>query len=151
MYVIIKYILNGFFEDNSLYKDFNEVFDINPNRGYLLPHEKKIIKITYNSINENYYNITILCQIKNGPMYPLKIIAGYSEIKYSINKKILEYNIHYKTIGEDIITLQNILSFESTLLLGLLSMFLFNSFFPFIYNCLLFVYSILSFGSSFIE
>ncbi|KAI4836832.1 hypothetical protein MKS88_004637 [Plasmodium brasilianum] len=102
-----KVYFKWFFEENNIYKNFSEVFNIHPNRGYLLPQEKKIITITYNSINENYYNINILCHIKNGPMYTLKLIAGYSDIKYKINKKELNYNIHYKSIGEDFLTIHN--------------------------------------------
>ncbi|CRG94636.1 conserved Plasmodium protein, unknown function [Plasmodium gallinaceum] len=102
-----KVYFKWYFEENNINKNFNEVFNINPSKGYLLPSEKKLITVTYNSINENYYNINSLCEIKNGPVYPLKLIAGYSEIKYSINKKELNYYVHYKSIGEDFLTIQN--------------------------------------------
>ncbi|SBS97167.1 hypothetical protein, conserved, partial [Plasmodium ovale curtisi] len=102
-----KIYFKWFFEENNTYRNFNEVFNVSPSKGYLLPLEKKVITVTYNSINENYYNINILCHIKNGPIYPLKLIAGYSDIKYTISKTQLNYNTHYKYIGEDFITINN--------------------------------------------
>ncbi|EAA21034.1 rhoptry protein [Plasmodium yoelii yoelii] len=102
-----KVYFKWFFEENNLYEGFSNAFMVNPSRGYLLPFEKKLITITYNSINDNYYNVNMLCSVKNGPVYSLKLIAGYSDIKYTINKKELNFNSHYKAITEDIITIHN--------------------------------------------
>ncbi|CAD2111083.1 conserved Plasmodium protein, unknown function [Plasmodium vinckei] len=102
-----KVYFKWFFEENNLYEGFSNAFVVNPSKGYLLPFEKKLITITYNSINDNYYNVNMLCSVKNGPVYSLKLIAGYSDIKYVINKKELNFNSHYKSITEDIITIQN--------------------------------------------
>ncbi|KJP87746.1 hypothetical protein AK88_02641 [Plasmodium fragile] len=102
-----KVYFQWFFEENNMYANFNQVFNIIPHRGFLLPYEKKQITLTYNSINESYYNVNVLCQIRNGPIYPLKLIGGYSDIKYSINKRELNYDLHYKSVGEDFITIQN--------------------------------------------
>ncbi|SCM03868.1 conserved Plasmodium protein, unknown function [Plasmodium chabaudi chabaudi] len=102
-----KVYFKWFFEENNIYEGFSNAFVVTPSKGYLLPLEKKLITITYNSINDNYYNVNMLCSVKNGPVYSLKLIAGYSDIKYVINKKELNFNSHYKAISEDIITIQN--------------------------------------------
>ncbi|EUD69485.1 hypothetical protein C922_00348 [Plasmodium inui San Antonio 1] len=102
-----KVYFQWFFEENNMYPNFNQVFNIIPHRGFLLPYETKQITLTYNSINETYYNVNVLCQIRNGPVYPLKLIGGYSDIKYSINKRELNYDMHYKSVGEDLLTIQN--------------------------------------------
>ncbi|VWU51639.1 conserved protein, unknown function, partial [Hepatocystis sp. ex Piliocolobus tephrosceles] len=101
-----------FDEKNRMYKNvsagIDNVFNINPSKGYLLPLEKKNIIVTFASTSsENYYNINMICQVKNGAMYNLKLLAGHSDIVYSINKTELNYDIHYKSIGEDIITIHN--------------------------------------------
>ena len=82
--------------ENSKLEDFkqqtgnapiNEVFDILPLSGYLLPEETQNIEFIFNALGQQQrrYKTTAICKVEGGPDYEVTLIGDASQISYKIS------------------------------------------------------------------
>ncbi|CAM6101477.1 unnamed protein product [Calypogeia fissa] len=83
-------------QENDGYKiPTNQIFDILPIRGTLLPGEGETVEFSYFSFPKYKCRAMALCEVERGPSYSVVLDAESSAIKYTVNRYILDFGVQH--------------------------------------------------------
>ena len=69
----------------------NEVFDILPVSGVLMPGQTETVEFTYYAGHALSYNGIAVCSVDGGPDYEVPIVGESSNVKFKLNTNHLDY------------------------------------------------------------
>jgi len=80
----------NFLEDEMENFSINEVFDILPLSGFLLPGESENVEFIFNSVVNHKVKAIAVCHVEGGPDYEVQLEGDSSLISYKISTNLLE-------------------------------------------------------------
>ncbi|KAJ1558923.1 hypothetical protein HK096_003058, partial [Nowakowskiella sp. JEL0078] len=98
----------------------NQVFDIQPISGILLPGDSENVQITFYGHPGGYFKATIICDVAGGPKYEVYLIGEASIMDFSFDKQQLDFGTQlYQDITEQELTLTNtgLVTFDFTIVI----------------------------------